>query len=186
MVPVGDIYCDMDGVLVDFYGGVYRMTGRHLENLRNGAEKDRVLKEIFDTGPSFWENLLPEHDFHQLWGFIGPFHPWILTAYPSPKHHETAKLSNNVKHFAEQGKRVWCSRYIHVPPSKVIVCERIEKANYATSVKAGHVVSNILIDDTADNINHWRANRGIGILHKNALDTIQQLEKILQPLQRAG
>ena len=36
----------------------------------------------------------------------------------------------------------------------------------------------ILIDDFASNIKRWEAAGGIGILHKNANDTIQQLKKL--------
>ena len=36
----------------------------------------------------------------------------------------------------------------------------------------------ILIDDRKSNIEEWRANGGIGILHTSATDTISQLKKL--------
>lgn len=174
---IGDVYCDLDGVLVDFYNGCHIATGKRLEKLRNGPEKDQVMKIIFDTGPHFWANLLPTHDFHQLWNHIVHWRPYILTAVPTRCGREHV-LSNNVIKYAKEGKTEWCDKYIQVPHDKIYVVERNQKADYATSIKSGHVVSNILIDDTADNINHWRANRGIGILHKSATDTIEQLKKV--------
>ena len=45
------------------------------------------------------------------------------------------------------------------------------KSNYAKE-------NAILIDDFASNIKRWEAAGGIGILHKNANDTIQQLKQL--------
>jgi hypothetical protein len=35
----------------------------------------------------------------------------------------------------------------------------------------------ILIDDRVDNVEQWRSQGGIGILHKNTADTIKQLQQ---------
>jgi hypothetical protein len=39
-------------------------------------------------------------------------------------------------------------------------------------------IPNILIDDYDQNIKEWQAKGGIGILHKNAADTIAQPKKL--------
>lgn len=172
----GDVYCDMDGVLVDFYAGVQHATGHRLENLKMGPVKEKVLKTVFDTSASFWANLPPTHDFHQLWGYIVRYQPRILTAVPH-RHGRQGFLSAKVWDYALEGKWEWCQKYLHIPHNFFHLCHREDKQLYATSVKNGHVVSNLLIDDTADNVNQWIRNRGIGILHKNAADTIEQLRK---------
>jgi len=46
--------------------------------------------------------------------------------------------------------------------------------------KQNHAGKNrILIDDLESNINEWEAKGGIGILHKNAGETLAILKKIL-------
>ena len=41
---------------------------------------------------------------------------------------------------------------------------------------------NILIDDRPENIEAWESEGGIGILHKNARDTINEIKKLRSPL----
>ena len=65
------IYCDMDGVLADFDQGIIDMIG--------GKFKDERWHELPDD---FFHRLKPMPDAKQLWGFIGKFDPFILTAIP--------------------------------------------------------------------------------------------------------
>ena len=41
---------------------------------------------------------------------------------------------------------------------------------------------NVLIDDRPENIEAWESEGGIGILHKSAKDTIDELKKLRSPL----
>lgn len=173
----GDIFCDMDGVLVNFYDGVILATGKHIDKVR-GEERNALVKKIFDTGEQFWINLKPLPDYLELWNFIKPYNPYILTACPHKNGRERGILSQNVVRYAHDGKLAWVNKYTPVPQSHFLVVDREHKSNYATSIKHGQVLSNILIDDTEQNIKEWRRNRGIGILHKNALSSVIELRKL--------
>jgi hypothetical protein len=54
----------------------------------------------------------------------------------------------------------------------IVVTNRSKKGEYATA-------TSILIDDTADVIDTFNEKGGIGILHKNATNTIKLLEILL-------
>ena len=65
------IYCDMDGVLADFVKGIRDMIG--------GKFNDERWSELPDD---FFLKLEPMEDAKKLWGFIGKYSPFILTAIP--------------------------------------------------------------------------------------------------------
>jgi len=49
---------------------------------------------------------------------------------------------------------------------------------YAKDKQKEAAPNHILIDDRKSNIDEWRANGGIGILHTSAVSTIDALNKI--------
>jgi hypothetical protein len=59
-------------------------------------------------------------------------------------------------------------------PTEINLVLRKQKQDFAK--KNG--IPNILIDDYPENIREWEAKGGIGILHKNAADTIARLKKL--------
>lgn len=107
-------------------------------------------------------HLPPMPDFEQLWSFIKHFQPDILTAYATwdPQG-------------SEAGKKIWNRKYLHVPEAKFHVVSRRNKQFYA---KSRTNEPNVLIDDYIANIDEWKAKGGVGILHKNARDTIAQMK----------
>jgi len=58
-----------------------------------------------------------------------------------------------------------------MPGVKLTLAQAYLKKNYAAP-------NHILIDDRKSNIDEWRAEGGIGILHTSAADTIRQLKKL--------
>jgi hypothetical protein len=167
-----EIYCDMDGVLVDFERGASQLLGKDWNSFKgevSQAERDKITFESED----FWENLPPMPDFQQLWDFISPNNPNILTAYP---YRHTGKVAESL---CKDGKWKWNLKYTFTPRDKFHVVLRSDKQLYATGICThNRVIPNVLIDDREENIKEWDKNRGIGILHKNAEDTIQQLKQL--------
>jgi phosphopantetheine adenylyltransferase len=147
------IYCDMDGVIVDFDKGYKELTGREASF---DTPKEEFWAPIQKAGAEFWIKLQWMPDGKQLWEFIKPFNPQLLSA---PSRDESSKI----------GKFVWVKR--NVPGTKLILRQAERKQEFATP-------NSILIDDRADNIQRWKDAGGIGIHHTSASDTIQQLKDL--------
>lgn len=147
------IYCDMDGVIVDFDKGYKELTGTEASF---DTPKEEFWTPIQKAGAPFWIKLQWMPDGKKLWEFIKPYNPQLLSA---PSRDESSKI----------GKFVWVKR--NVPGTKLILRSAERKQEFATP-------NSILIDDRADNIQRWKDAGGIGILHTSAADTIQQLKDL--------
>ena len=147
------IYCDMDGVLVDFDKGYKELTGTEASF---DTPKEEFWAPIQKAGAEFWIKLQWMPDGKQLWEFIKPYNPQLLSA---PSKDESSKI----------GKFVWVKR--NVPGTKLILRSAERKQEFATP-------NSILIDDRADNIQRWKDAGGVGIHHTSAADTIQQLKDL--------
>ena len=147
------IYCDMDGVIADFDKGYKELTGREASF---DTPKEEFWAPIQKAGAEFWIKLQWMPDGKQLWEFIKPYNPQLLSA---PSKDESSKI----------GKFVWVKR--NVPGTKLILRSAERKQEFATP-------NSILIDDRADNIQRWKDAGGVGIHHTSAADTIQQLKDL--------
>jgi hypothetical protein len=147
------IYCDMDGVLVDFDKGYRELTGTEASF---DTPKEEFWEPITKAGAAFWIKLKWMPDGKQLWDYIKPYNPDLLSA---PSREESSKI----------GKRVWVKR--ELPGTKLILRQAERKQEFSTP-------NSILIDDRADNIQRWKDAGGVGILHTSAADTIQQLKDL--------
>jgi len=164
------IYCDMDGVLVDFLRGCKQVLGKAWDDpYYNTKEKRDARKKIISEHTNFWATLPPERDFDQIWGFCKNFEPNILTAYPDWDE-------KNARH----GKWIWNEKHTHVPRERFHCVEREAKRYFAKDHHPGlyHGKPNVLVDDFPDNIREWNASGGIGILHTSAINSITQLKKL--------
>jgi len=151
------IYCDMDGVLVDFVKGYYELTGVDTTNYVNSTPE--FWQPVDEQGPAYWANLDWTRDGQQLWSYIKKYKPNILS---SPSRSLTSRV----------GKEAWVQ--IHIPKSQykeLFLYPRHEKQLFAGENK-------ILIDDLAKTIDEWNDKGGIGILHTSAANTITQLKKL--------
>ena len=154
------IYCDLDGVLVDLERGLKEEMGLHdhLSRLEILKDLHKLERDGHDLD-KFFADLPWTEDGKQLWKYILPYTPTIITA-ASPKH-DPAVVA---------GKYKWCKRQLELPKDRVIM-EPL-KEHYAGP-------KCILIDDWTRNIKHWETAGGIGVLHKSAADTIGQLKDIV-------
>ena len=147
------VYCDMDGVLVDFDKGYKELTGTEASF---DTPKEEFWNPITKAGAAFWIKLPWMPDGKQLWDYIKEYNPDLLSA---PSREESSKI----------GKRVWVKR--NMPGTKLILRSAERKQEFATP-------NSILIDDRADNIQRWKDAGGKGIVHTSAADTIQQLKDL--------
>lgn len=148
------IYCDMDGVLADFESGYEELTGI---DLRGEFKKgDDFWDPIKAAGVGFWAGLKWMPDGQELWDYLKPFNPVLLSA---PSREQSSRI----------GKHVWVKHKI--PGTKLILRYAKQKQELATP-------ESILIDDRQVNIDQWEAAGGIGILHTSTANTIQQLQKL--------
>jgi hypothetical protein len=149
------IYCDMDGVLVDFDLGYQELTGITSQQAdANGVEA--FWSPLSKAGAKFWITLKWMSDGKQLWSYIKKYNPILLSA---PSREESSRL----------GKRVWVKR--ELPDVKLILKSASQKQQYASP-------TSILIDDRQKNINQWNTAGGVGILHTNTANTIKQLKQL--------
>ena len=176
-----EIYSDMDGVLVDFNARYKDLTGKdpnlHRYISFKRAQKNPELskdeiqfqvntefwKPITDEGIGYWEGMDWMPDGKKYWNYIKKYNPKLLSA--------PGKISGSTKEDpnSREGKRKWAEK--NLPGTELVLASAKTKSNYAKE-------NAILIDDFASNIKRWEAAGGIGILHKNANDTIQQLKKL--------
>lgn len=152
------IYCDMDGVIADFEGGVEN----HLPGFKAGEHSNsklwKTVKNHQKKGGEHWFEL-EELDNGALWKYIARHNPEILSATGDP-------------YFgADDQKRKWIQKHLIGNPKINLVRKTSDKAAWAGP-------NRILIDDRKEAIDDWNAGGGIGILHTSAADTIQKLKSL--------
>jgi len=188
------IYCDMDGVLVDFETGAINqinkdlkdetITGKKIDRLRQELSKlGRDIVAIQDIDKMDKENRLQSarnymyrrlEDDEKFWADL----PWAeggqeLWSYISKfdPYILTAPMKGE---GSKRGKEIWIEENLNPikPPKKIFMSH--EKDNWA--VTDGK--SNVLIDDFITNIEPWRDAGGVAILHTSTENTIAQLKEL--------
>lgn len=83
------ILLDMDGVLVDFTGGVADLFGHDIDDLQDwglwdalGITKDEFWRTINNQGHEWWANLKPYPWAHELWDFLHTIAPVTVCTTP--------------------------------------------------------------------------------------------------------
>ena len=152
------IYSDMDGVLTDFDKSFEKYSkGIPPREYEKKFGKDGFWKLIDGEGKvGFWVGMPWMEDGKQYWDYIKNYDVELLS---SPSRSETSRL----------GKRLWVRN--NLPGIKLHLAQAYNKKNYAEP-------NHILIDDRESNIEQWKEAGGVGILHKNANDTIKQLKAL--------
>jgi len=173
------IYCDMDGVLADFVEGtVIHITNKlqsgEAEELKAAIGRDHIEDEDIinnklvrrymyrelENHANFWRDLPWMSGGKELWDYIAPYEPYILTA--------------PMGYGSEIGKQEWIDKNLNPPPPEKVF---MSHEKYRWAVRDGG--PNILIDDFSKNTIPWAEAGGIAILHTDTAKTIQELEKIL-------
>ena len=152
------IYCDMDGVLCDFYRAANNLTPDGVDNLS--------VPEIWSYTRNcerFWHELEWMPGGREIWAVVDKFNAHILSSLPySDPNSRPGKL-----HWLKKQINLTESDRIHLTKS------RHDKKNFATA----NAMINILIDDYHKNIKEWNDAGGFGILHTDANKTLDQLAK---------
>lgn len=184
------IYCDMDGVLVDLEQGIEDKlvssdlpediiikallvlhSGDIWQDLANDSELTGGSQAIYDTLNNeneeerlqFWTYLPMKSDAAGLWEYIKPHNPKILSA--------PWKLPNGeLDKACIQGKKNWIARH-NLNPEEVII----------TPDKHLHAeLDHILIDDMPRYLGPWREASGTAIKHIDTESTVEQLKDLLK------
>jgi len=146
------IYCDMDGVLVNFDKGYFQLTG--IDSTEDLPNNHMFWDPINKAGYDFWFNLEWMPDRKRLWNYIKKHEPKILSA---PSREEESRVA----------KYDWV--YRELPDTHLILRSAKHKKDFATP-------TSILIDDRIDNVQGWRDAGGIAIHHVSTKHTIDQLK----------
>jgi len=155
------IFCDMDGVLTDFLGGIARHLGK--KSFEQG-DIDKVLLTDAGTSKGWWVALDPLPDQKTLWKYISQYNIQILSACPSVCRNDKAVMA---------GKKAWIKKHCKPSPSKVNIVQRRDKKNFADS-------NHILIDDHERNTKDFEFAGGRSIVHTSAIKTIKQLKGMIK------
>lgn len=159
------IFCDMDGCLCDFEARFEHFAGLSPDEYRKEVTKkygkkqvDKMFWDLIDNqiGVRFWRGIPWMPGGKQLWDYIKPYNPTLLS---SPSFDNSSRM----------GKSLWIKD--HIPGTPVIFRQAKQKSDFAGPNK-------ILIDDREDTIMSWKAKNGIGILYKNTDQVINDLKKL--------
>jgi 5'(3')-deoxyribonucleotidase len=156
------IFCDMDGVLVDFDKGYKDLTGistLHANEQGKSQFWDNIKNSLEEKGLTeydYWVNLDWQPGGQELWNYIKKYTPHILTA-PS------------INPESKEAKRDWVQRLDGV--KNIYFRKATNKSDFSDK-------NRILIDDRQDTIDKWNSVGGIGILHTSTANTIEQLQKL--------
>lgn len=153
------IFCDLDGVLADFNKRFqYFSNGILPKDYESRHGLENFWQFIDNYGVEFWSEIEWMEDGKELWDYIKPFSPYILS---SPSRSASSKI----------GKFKWIKK--HLPDFQLILAYSKDKQYYAKS-------NHILIDDKLSNVHEWINRGGIGIHHTSTKNSINQLKNIFE------
>lgn len=141
------IYCDMDGVLVDLDKGFAAnplSDGYTVKNFKNhpkfgGQEKlaQKTFWKIIDATPNFWVNLPEMPDAKKLWKFI-------MDNFPEPA---PVILSAGQGDTVKEQKTAWIEKHIS-PSAKVMLADAGRNKSQHAINRGDTNIIHLLIDDT--------------------------------------
>jgi len=175
-IPKYQIYCDMDGVLTDFekrFVTLLQQEGpkyyskatiaqvtrpKHFDKLEGTEEFWKFIDQYI--GMEFWSEMEWMPNGRELWNFIQPYGPKLLT---SPSEDNTSRL----------GKRLWVKENL-VPAPEVLFRFGDAKSDFANE-------NAILIDDKPSNLAAFSAKGGIAIEVKDG-----EIQSVISKLKQLG
>ena len=153
------LYLDADNVLCGFSEAVLRLGVVPSLGLHDDSDpvfKKHMYARIEEAGESFWANMDWAPGGRQLWDYLKPYHPIILT---NPGEFK----------FAKAGRISWIDK--NIPGTPCFFEE--EKWRYVEDK------SSILVDDFLSNTDPWIAKGGSAILYKNFEQTKKEFEALM-------
>jgi hypothetical protein len=152
------IYLDMDGVIADFdkrYKARYKMEPREAEQHK---EFDKFFTQFINDGEFATLDLMP--DAMELINY--------LRSLKVPTEILSSSASEKKDPQIRPQKMEWLEKN-NIEFPAIIVPGKRHKKDYSNK-------NTLLIDDTGVNIDQWRREGGIGILHTDAQTTINILK----------
>lgn len=148
------IYCDMDGVLCDFAGRFDHFTGMSPSEYKDKKGVKMFWNLIEDVGEVFWSEMKWTPRGRELWNFIEPYSPELLS---SPSNEQSSR----------DGKLLWVSKNL---PSWV-------KTNFSSQETKQEFANpnTVLIDDMETTIEQWSSKNGIGIYHPENTEDLSSI-----------
>ena len=170
------LYLDMDGVLVDYEGGIgasgvvpYAHGKQYIHRPRDEWPPEMVAADAAYVGAmarnGFWFNLPPMHGARRLWRFADKHKHHVLTALPNRMPAHLERIGQ------EKRASIWNLFDASFPNERINMCLRHEKADYAHK-------GAVLVDDTPANCAEWAANGGTAVHHTSVDTTLRELEKL--------
>ena len=152
---------DLDGVFADFQAGFRKHLGFDY------SDDPKLAWSILDKVPHLFRDLQPLPGavlgFYKLVAQVGIKNCRVLTALPLP----TNKLVT-----ATVDKIYWVIYYLDSDIEVVCVPDWRHKKDFC-------VPGDILIDDSARNIEDWESAGGVGILHTSFESSLAQLKQLV-------
>lgn len=159
--PALDLFLDMDGVFANMEKRVKDLTGK----LPHEQSAARMWKSVY-FDKEFFLSLELMEDAHHLWKYAVQYEPKFLTGAPAWA-------------YAREQKRLWVKKEHTLADGTKFVFDPVEVLVVPRKDKRLHAHPKaILVDDREDNVAMWTDAGGIGVVHRDVWDTIEQLEKI--------
>jgi hypothetical protein len=170
------IYCDMDGVLVDMDKGFKALSGGYTpDNFKDKFNGDKKVAQkefwkIIARKPDFWISLEPMPDAKVLWNFIEE----------NFKDPVPVILSAGQGSTVVQQKTEWIRKHISQTVKVLIAPSGVKKPEFILNhpVQGGQYVTHVLVDDMSKNMSAWndQTRHRIGIKHTSAAESIKALQ----------
>jgi len=198
-----DIYCDLDGVLVDFDGGVRKLfRGQGPDSIPSGK-----MWAAISRADSFYQHLSWTVDGKELWEAIYKYSPNILTGVATYKKCRVEKFLwcqrelphvDRIQHVDMAGEKsthtlLTGTRIMRHSPRHDPVEAKSDHFTTSTPDTAPNIITvnvitcwsknkhmesrrgAVLIDDRLDLKEAWESKGGIFIHHTNTVNTLAQL-----------
>lgn len=175
------IFCDLDGVLVDFNRGFTDLAENTKKLSPADYEEEHGKHSIWPLidkyGSEYWSDLYWKGDGRELWDYLEEYKPAILS---SPSRSRNSVI----------GKAKWVNLNLRIKDEPVTKVSDYDGSNRLIIMQQKHLfaksATDILIDDTRAKIDKWTEAGGTGILHNDSTDTIKVLEQILERLRNSS
>ena len=164
------LYLDMDGVLVDFFGGLEKhFDVPHWKQIPKTEESIMGLK-----GTDFFNKLEPYPSSNELVNFVINLvgeDGWGINSSPLRGDRDNSAF----------WKRTWLTRHFMMPKVENLIFTG-RKEQFATGRFDGK--PNILVDDKPDNVSRWIAKGGIGIRYQaNESSLVDLKQKLIKAVE---